>query len=190
MTKAVGQHHRTVHPKVTKKQWLSMMARSRFLGKPKPPKVGEVAAERAAKKRAHRLKGHRVFDFTDDDATGKRAGKRQWWCADCLQLVAGYGYTTGRQVYSCKAARKREGAARRVRTAWKALLKKPRAEELRQAARTNQWIRDLTQDGDVDNQTQGPKVLVRKTNISSRGTPGEVKGRGVLSTCLPRRHLR
>ena len=121
--KAVSAHRQLVHPRISVQQWRKLMLTTALKGVPKKsPRIAEAARKTAAKKRKKKLKGHAVFDFAADPKKETRWGeKRQWWCANCLQLLAGHGASKHTPVYGCKAALKKKGTSVRIRRAWKVL---------------------------------------------------------------------
>eukprot|EP00439_Symbiodinium_sp_Y106_P009605 s3374_g1.t1 len=169
MTKAVCAHHWDAHPEISKSKWLSLMASQRFKGVKKGNKLKKAARDRHDKTRKDKLKGHTpvILDAGQENDMPGTKGRpaRQWWCCDCLQLVAGYGVSTTRPAEACAKAKKNPG--RRIGMVWNKLLKRKHIAPLQRALtpwakaalrkegivpshQPKEWKRDLCQDGDVE----------------------------------------
>ena len=94
------------------------MCSARFKGEKKSAAVGEAAVKKADKARKKRFKTHKPveLDLTGCNLSLRPGESRQWWCSECLQVLAGYGTNYTRKLLSCARAKKNPKGPRRVKS--------------------------------------------------------------------------
>ena len=128
------------HPEITTPQWRGLMCSARFKGKKKSAAVGEAAARKAEKARKKRFKTHKPveLDLTGCNLNLRKGESRQWWCSECLQVLAGYGTNYTRKLLSCAQAKKDPKGPRRVKIAWNLVLQ--RDSSLKLQGQVSDWV--------------------------------------------------
>ena len=142
MTKAISKHRRECHPKIKTSKWMSLMCSARFKGK-KQPHVSAAATKRHDKARKKRFKTHKPveLDLSDQYDNMPKGESRQWWCSECLQVLAGYGTNYNRKLLTCAQAKKDPRGPRRVKLAWKLVLERDHEHKLQGAV--SKWVRSI-----------------------------------------------
>ena len=175
MTKAVTAHRNEAHPDLNTKTWMGLMAKQRFKRVRKGDNLKKAAVKRHDATRKRKFKTHRPIelDLSQEELGATKNGTpRQWWCADCLHIIAGYNARP--KTSTCAQNRRSQRAPHAVAYAWKTLQKRNNIEPLRRALgpwvkkqlgltssdpapASSSWQRDLTEDGDIEAQP-GPSA--------------------------------
>ena len=140
MTKAVTAHRKEAHPDLNTKTWMGLMAKQRFKGVRKRDNLEKAAVKRHDATRNCKFKTHRPIelDLSQEELGATKNGTpRQWWCADCLHIIAGYNARP--KTSTCAQNRRSQRAPHAVAYAWKTLQKRNNIEPLRRAL--GPWVK-------------------------------------------------